>query len=346
MENHIIGHTATIKEAISALNCLGVRVLNLFVIDSKGKLIGSVTDGDIRRSLLKGCQIADSITMAMNADFEKLIEDKFSYQDIDKLRKKNIHLVPLIGKDGDFVKLIDLNKIKSFIPVDALIMAGGEGRRLRPMTNETPKPLLKIGEKPIIEYNIDGLISFGITNIHISIRYLGQQLIDYFGDGKNKDVNIRYISEVEPLGTLGAVRLLPPLERETVLVMNSDLLTNIDLEDFYKAFIENDADMAIATIPYHVKVPYAVLQTHNNQVLTLQEKPTYTYYSNAGIYFIKKKLASSIPPFIKYDATDLIEELIRSGKRVVSYPILGYWLDIGKPEDYIKAQEDIKHLKF
>lgn len=346
MKNHLINHTSTIKDALAALNSLGLEVMNLFVIDGEQKLVGSITDGDIRRSLLEGYAISEPVTVSMNVKFEKLVIGSFGFSDIDRIRNKNIRLVPVVDESGRFEKLIDLSRKKSLLPVDALIMAGGEGQRLRPMTATTPKPLLKIGDKPIIEYNIDRLIDYGIEHINISVRYLGQQLVDYFGDGNGKDAKISYTWEDEPLGTLGALRLAPSVQKEALLVMNSDLLTNIDFEDFYRCFIEQDADFAIATIPYHVKVPYAVLQTSNNQVLALQEKPTYTYYSNAGIYLLKKEMVSFIPSVGKYDATDLVEDLIRSGKKVISYPILGYWLDIGKPEDYIKAQEDIKHLNF
>ena len=346
MKNHLISHNATVKDALAALNSLGLEIMNLFVVDDHQKVLGSVTDGDIRRSLLKGQPLTQAITNVMNESFERLEKDAYTFSDLGRIRKRNIRLVPVLNSDGRFEKLIDLSRKKSLLPLDALIMAGGEGNRLRPMTATTPKPLLKIGNKPIIEYNIDRLIDYGIEQINISVRYLGQQLVDYFGDGNEKDARISYIWEDEPLGTLGALRLAPPAQRDTWLVMNSDLLTNIDFEDFYRCFIEQKADFAIATIPYNVKVPYAVLQTSNNQVLALQEKPTYTYYSNAGIYLLRKELISLIPTTRKYDATDLVEELIKSGKRVISYPILGYWLDIGKPEDYIKAQEDIKHLNF
>jgi dTDP-glucose pyrophosphorylase len=345
MSNHLIKHTATIKDGLQALNTLGLEALNLFVLDQNERLIGSITDGDIRRSLLKGNQITDSIIAAMNIRFEKLVEDNFSYRDIERLKNKNIRLVPIVTASGHFRKLIDLTKKRSLLPLDAMIMAGGEGHRLRPMTIDTPKPLLKIGGKPIIEYNIERLISFGIQNIHISLGYLGQQLVDYFGDGNSREINIQYTWEKEPLGTLGALRLLPANKRKVLLVMNSDILTTIDFEDFYRSFIEEEADFSIATIPYHVKVPYAVLQTTNNQVLALQEKPTYTYYSSAGIYLLKNELVGLIPD-CKYDATDMIEQLLKNGKRVISYPIYGYWLDIGKPDDFKKAEEDIKHLKF
>jgi NDP-sugar pyrophosphorylase family protein len=228
--------------------------------------------------------------------------------------------------------------------MDALIMAGGEGRRLRPLTEKTPKPLLKVGDKPIIEYNIERLRLYGIQNIYISVKYLGKQLVDYFGDGSSYGVNIKYIWEEESLGTIGAVSLISGLSHDLLLIMNSDLLTNIDFEDFYLTHLEKESDMTVAAVPYHVKVPYAVLETQDHRVLSFIEKPTYTYYSNGGIYLIEKDLASWVPPNSHYNATDLMQEVIHRNRRLTNYPLLGYWLDIGRHEDFEKAQSDIKHI--
>lgn len=225
-------------------------------------------------------------------------------------------------------------------------MAGGKGKRLMPLTEKIPKPLLKVGDKPIIEYNIDRLIRYGVKNIHISINHLGQQLIDYFGDGSQKNVFINYVREDKPLGTIGSILLIDEFMYEDILVMNSDLLTNIDYADFYTVFKNSNADMAVAAASYHVDVPYAVLEVDGKNLATsLKEKPRYTYYSNAGIYFIKKDVLSMIPEDEFYNITDLMEDLLSKKMKLITYPITGYWLDIGRHEDYRKAQEDIKHLK-
>ena len=217
-------------------------------------------------------------------------------------------------------------------------MAGGEGKRLRPLTEKTPKSLLKVGNRPIIEHNIDRLAEYGVENIYISIKYLQ--------NGEAKNISISYVKEDVPLGTIGAVSLINNLNSDYILVMNSDILTNIDYEDFFMEFVIQDADMAVATIPYKVDIPYAVLETSQNLVIDLKEKPTYTYYSNAGIYLIKKDLIKLIPTNSFFNATDLMELLIKSGKKLISYPLHSYWLDIGKHNDFEKAQEDIKHIKF
>jgi NDP-sugar pyrophosphorylase family protein len=176
--------------------------------------------------------------------------------------------------------------------------------------------------------------------------YLGQQLVDYFQDGSEKALRINYVWEENALGTAGALALVEGFIHDHVLMMNSDLLTNIDFEDLYLFFEEQQADFALACIPYQVNVPYAVMETQDKKVIGFKEKPTYTHYSNAGIYLMKKEVIDLIPKNQAFNATDLMEQLIQEGKKVVAYPLVGYWLDIGKHEDFNKAQIDIKNIKF
>jgi NDP-sugar pyrophosphorylase family protein len=170
--------------------------------------------------------------------------------------------------------------------------------------------------------------------------------VEHFNDGSSKKLNIQYVREKQFLGTIGSSSLIETFENDTVLIMNSDLLTNIDYEDMYNEFMAQDADLIVASIPYNVSIPYAVLETKDGKISGLKEKPTYTYYSNAGIYMVKRSLMDIIPKNEKYDATDLIEDLIKKSKKVIPYSITSYWLDIGKHEDFEKAQIDIKHIKF
>lgn len=345
---NIIYSIATVRDALSLINTLGQAGAVLYVInETNNTLIGTLTDGDIRRGILNNINVDQSVEAICNKDYvwiensQNWIKDKM----LATARAKGIRHIPLLQADRTLIKIIDLSTYKSFLPLDAIIMAGGQGVRLRPLTLTTPKPLLKVGSKPIIEHNIDRLKSFGIQHITISINYLGEQLITYFGDGTQKDLKIGYIEEKEPLGTIGALRLVDNYENDNLLIMNSDLLTTIDFEDIYQEFVNSKADMIVATTPYEVKIPYGVVETQGNEVISLSEKPTYTYYSNAGIYIIKKELVDLIPKHQHFNATDLIERLFQMKKKVVNYPILDYWLDIGKHHDYEKAQKDIKHLE-
>jgi NDP-sugar pyrophosphorylase family protein len=225
-------------------------------------------------------------------------------------------------------------------------MAGGRGQRLQPLTNTTPKPLLKVGGKPIMEHNLNRLTKFGIDDFWVSVKYLGEQIEDYFGTGTQKNINIEYVWEKESLGTIGAVAQISNFKHDYVLVTNSDLLTNIDYEHFFLEFIKQGADLAVLTIPYQVAIPYAVLETEKGEVKSFKEKPTYTYYSNGGIYLMKREMLGYIPQNTFFNATDLMEELITKNKKIISFPFSGYWLDVGKHEDFEKAQNDINNIKF
>ena len=283
----------------------------------------------------------------MNKGFKFIYENENNLEAIKTLRKKGFDLVPLLNTGGKITQILDLSKTRTMLPVAALIMAGGKGERLRPFTDTVPKPMLIVGDKPIIEHNVDRLISYGITEIFISVKYLKEQIMDYLGDGSAKGISIKYITEEVSLGTMGALSLIENIKYDDILVMNSDLLTNIDLEDFFEYFQSHAAEMAVASIPYVVNVPYAVLETNNHEVKSFIEKPTYTYYSNGGIYFLKFSLKSALKNNEFFDATDLMNFVIaKNQNKLVHYPLLCYWLDIGKHQDFIKAQDDIKHLNF
>jgi dTDP-glucose pyrophosphorylase len=344
---NIIHSDLSIKEGLEKLNELsGSNNLTLFVINQQGQLVGTLTDGDIRRGLLKGKSIENSIEQVMHINFRYLSKKSYTIENIREFKEQRIYILPFLDESGRIINVIDLRDQTSFLPLEAVIMAGGVGERLRPLTEKTPKPLLKVGDKPIIEHNIDRLIKFGIDKITISVNYLGDQIKEYFGDGSSKDISISYVKEEVPCGTIGSITLVDKFDHDTILVLNSDLLTNIDFEDFYKQFEEDKSTMSVASVPYKINVPYAVLEVDDNKIISMKEKPTYTYFSNAGIYLIKKKALNFIPKNQKFHATDLIELLIEKGEKVTTYPILGYWLDIGKYDDFIRAQEDIKHIKF
>ncbi len=342
--NNLIYIDQPLTQAMQQLNRVP-EGLTLFVRDYNDKVMGTLTDGDIRRGLLAGKQIGEPVSAFMHKNFRYLTLHRYTLSQLDELRNLHIRLVPLLDEAGVLQRIIDLRKLRSLLPVEVVIMAGGRGERLRPLTDTTPKPLLKVGDKPIIEHNIDRLSSFGIATIHISIRYLGSQLKEYLGNGESKGLTIQYIHEDEPLGTLGAVSKIQEFTHPYVLIMNSDLLTTIDFEDFFRNFMESGAAMTVASIPYKVNVPYAVLETEGNRINSFQEKPTYTFYSNAGMYLVKKEVLQQVPQNSFYNATDLLDALIQKGDTVSHYPLLGYWLDIGKHDDYKKAQQDIKHLK-
>ena len=345
-KEHLIFINQSIRDALISLDKLSLDAI-LFVVDENNILIGSLTDGDLRRGFIRGLGFDNSISEFIQSNPKFIYENEFNQEKLTDFKENLFKIIPILNQNNQIVDILNFRFRTTLLPLDAVLMAGGQGKRLRPLTENTPKPLLKVGDKPIIEYNIDKLAKVGIANIFLSINYLGEQLEEYFGNGDSKNINIEYLREDKPLGTIGSVLLVEDFEHDEILVMNSDLLTNIDFADFYKTFKESGADMAVAATSYHVDVPYAVLESDENQkVKTLKEKPRYTYFSNAGIYIIKKKLLAMIPKNEFYDITDLMEKVIEMDHTIITYPINGYWLDIGNHEDYKKAQEDIKHIKF
>jgi NDP-sugar pyrophosphorylase family protein len=318
----------------------------LFVIDDYDILIGSLTDGDVRRGLMKGMDTSNLVDEIIQPNPRYIDKNNYSIEQIIQYRKDSYKIIPVTDSSLKVINVINFTYIRSYLPVDALIMAGGRGSRLRPLTDEIPKPLLKVGNKPIMEHNLDRLRKFGVDDFWVSLHYKGEQIEAYFGNGADRQVNIEYVWENKPMGTIGAVSSIDNFKHQYLLITNSDLLTNMDYEDFFLNFIDNDADMAVATIPYSVEVPYAVMETSNNHVLSFREKPTYIYYSNAGIYLIKKELLGLIPKDSFYNSTDLMQKVIEKGLKLVSYPLRSYWLDIGKHEDFQKANSDINHLEF
>ncbi len=340
--NYTINKKASCLDALKKLD-LEKSNQTLFVLDDNERLIGTVTDGDIRRGLIKSLSIETPIVQFSYPNFS-FINGKINVAEIRRLKKEGIKVLPKLNASGQIEKVYDLAHMYSILPIHAVVMAGGRGERLRPLTDRVPKPMLPLGNKPIIEHNIDRLISYGIETITISVRYLSDQIIAYFGDGSEKGISINYIEEDAPLGTIGCLSLIDNIKLDTLLVLNSDVFTNIDFEDFYLSFINENADMAVASIPYSVDIPYAIMELNDNCITSFKEKPKNTYYANAGIYLIKKEIVSMIPKNSFSNATDLMDGILAINGRLIHHPITGYWIDIGKHDDYNKAKEIIKHL--
>lgn len=335
----------TVIEALASLDKLSGTALVLIVLNEREQVVGTLTDGDIRRAILKGAQLNTPVCEVMHTNFAYLsTTDKDFTSTIAKLREKLICLVPLLDENKHLVKLYDLNKTRTILPIDAVLMAGGKGERLRPLTEKTPKPLLPVGDKVIIDHNIDRLMSYGLEHISVTVNYLKEQLEKHFSSPKN-GVQVRTVREPKYLGTMGSIKFVDSFYNDTILVMNSDLFTDIDYENFYLHFKQHDADMSVAAVPYTVSIPYGIMDLEGRYIKGLIEKPRYNYYANAGIYLIKKEVLNVIPDGEFYNATDLIDDLIKMNKKVVRFPINGTWIDIGNPQEYQKAQDLVKHVR-
>ena len=344
---HVIKSDKTLIEALTRINGITGEPLVLFVVDDTGRMVGTLTDGDSRRALISGATLDSSIEDVMHKDFKYLTCGvDYDVRSIQRQKRLNMKLVPVLDEYRHIIEILNLEKYKTKLPIDAVIMAGGKGERLRPLTEKTPKPLLKVGDKAIIDYNVDSLISYGVEHISVTVNYLKEQIEDHYTSPRS-GVQIQTIREPQYLGTIGSVKFIPRFYHDTILIMNSDLFTNIDFEDFYLHFTEHKADMSAVAIPYSISVPYGIFEVHNQrEIKGVLEKPTYNYYANAGIYLIKRELIENyIPDNTFFNATDLMEKMIAEKKKVIRFPLSGYWIDIGNKQEYAKAQDFVKHLK-
>lgn len=345
MKNHYISKEKTLIEALTTINSLVPDPLVLFVVDENNRMVGTLTDGDSRRALIAGASVNDKIEKVMHRNFNYMhVEEIGDVKEIKHQKEMKMKLVPVLDADMHIVDIINLEKYSTRLPIDAVLMAGGKGERLRPLTEKTPKPLLPVGGKAIIDHNIDRLIANGVKHINVTVNYLGEQLEEHFSEPRG-EVKVHTVREPKFLGTIGSIKFVKEFHNDTVLVMNSDLFTNINYEDFFLHFKEHDAEMSVAAVPYTVSVPYGIFDLDGREIQGLIEKPTYNYYANAGIYLIKRRALDEIPDDTFFNATDLIEKLIAEGKKVIRFPLNGTWIDIGNPQEYQKANELVKHLK-
>ena len=343
MNRYIICENSTIKDALVSLNNTAHDTLSLLVVNTDGQMVGTLTDGDIRRGLISGAQLTDEVSTIMHRDFKYIKQSEFDVAHLKSFRDRRILFIPILDEERHIVEVVNMQKYKSHLPIDAVLMAGGKGERLRPLTEKTPKPLLKVGDKCIIDHNVDRLMSYGVNHVNVTVNYLREQIEEHYAETRN-GVLVRTFREPKFLGTIGSIKFVDTFYNDTILVMNSDLFTNIDYEDFYLHFQKHDAEMSVAAVPYNVSIPYGILDLEGREIKGLIEKPKYNYYANAGIYLIKKRALAEIPEDEFFNATDLIEKLIAQNKKVIRYPLNGIWIDIGNPQEYQKAQDLVKHM--
>lgn len=344
-KKYIIHQDKTLLEALKQINDLQKGPLVLFAIDENDRMVGTLTDGDSRRSLIAGANTNSQVKDVIRKSFNFIRNGKGNLvQELKRQKELHMKLVPILDDKNYIIDIVDLDRYNTKLPIDAVLMAGGKGERLRPLTEKTPKPLLPVGGKAIIDHNIDRLISYGVQHISVTVNYLKEQLEEHYAQPHN-GIQVQTVREPKFLGTIGSIKFVKEFQNDTILVMNSDLFTNINYEDFYLHFIEHNAEMSVAAVPYTVSVPYGIFDLQGRDIQGLIEKPTYNYYANAGIYLIKRRALDEIPEDTFFNATDLIEKLIVEREKVIRFPLNGTWIDIGNPQEYQKANELVKHLK-
>ena len=341
--DHFIKQNATLTDAVKMLEILKSDAI-LFLVDNEDKLLGTLTDGDIRRAILSGKSLHSKVYECIQKEPVFIEKGNIKIEEIISWRENNYKIIPIVNKEMRIIEILNFREKRSIVPVDCVIMAGGKGERLKPLTDQIPKPLLPVGEKPIIEHLIDHYANYGIENIFITTNYLSDQLNTFIETKKSDNISINVIQEAKFMGTIGSIKLIDNFFNDHVFLSNSDLLTNVDIEQFYLSFKISGADCTILSVPYQIDIPFGVLQVENEMLSQIEEKPTYSYNTNGGMYIMKKELLSLIPDNSIFSAVDFLELLIKQNKKITLYNHYGYWLDIGSHNDYIRAQHDIEYV--
>ena len=335
----LIKSNASLKDALNAIDKGSSRVV--FVTNDKDQILGILTDGDMRRAILKGGNFSEKIYSFMNQDF-LYVNENYNLSNVKKLMVENsINQVPVLDKDG---KLKDIIVIENFITIKTLdnpvvIMAGGQGKRLRPYTEKCPKPMLLLNEKPILEIILNKCIEAGFKNFHFSVNYLKEKIINYFKDGKSWNVSISYLIEEKPLGTAGPLSLLSKKGNEPILIMNGDVITELDYAKLIEFHKSNNSLATICVKNHEVNIPFGVVEIEEQLLKSFTEKPKLDFLINAGVYVINPKALILLDNNSYIDMPDLLEKIISSGSKVSVFPIHEYWIDIGKKESFNKAAE-------
>jgi len=334
---------ASLFEAVRTIEASGRRIA--VVVDPSGKLLGTLTDGDVRRCLLAGGDLQTPVQNAMNAKPFTAEDGSSQSYLLELMQRGNILAIPLVNDAGKFVRLIHLSDMS---PSDglhlasqyafAVIMAGGQGIRLRPITENVPKPMVDIAGVPLLERQILRIAKAGIKKIYLAVHHMSQVSENHFGDGSRFGLTIRYLKEKEKLGTAGALSLLPEKPTAAILVMNGDILTASDFESMYSFHQNHNAAVTVAAVDHHVQIPYAVISRHGAYVTGIVEKPSQRFLCNAGIYAVSPEALEFVPPNQAFNMTDIIAVLLQRGRPISVYPVHEYWSDIGTSADLEQAR--------
>lgn len=329
--------------AIDAVRIIDTTRLQIaLVVDEAGRLLGTVTDGDVRRAILAGTALTSPVSAIMfkkpttappEADRETLL---------GLMQAKVLRQIPIVDGQGRVVGLESMMDLlaRQALPNAVVLMAGGRGQRLRPLTDLCPKPLLRIGDKPILEIILENFIAQGFRTFFISINYMAEKVVEHFGDGSRFGVSITYLREDEPLGTAGALTLLPETPELPFLVMNGDLLTKVNFAHLLDFHTGQNAEATMCVRPYTAQIPYGVVHVEDHTLVRIEEKPSQTVFVNAGIYALSPSALPLITRGEAFDMPMLFESLMAQGRRALVFPVREYWIDIGRVGDYEQAQTD------
>lgn len=339
-----VGPGVSITKALAVLDRTGTGIV--LVVDQQHHLIGTVTDGDVRRAILHGISLDESVTVLLDFRGKKPIVAHPTTPPTERLQlmqERSIRHLPILSQAGRVVELVLLSELsdKPQSSVSAIVFAGGYGTRLRPLTETLPKPMLPIGGRPLLERIVRSLAASGISDVRITTCFMAEKIKDHFGDGGHLGVHIRYIDEEHPLGTAGALGIIDRPEI-TTLAVNGDILTDLNFHTVVDFHHDHEADMTVAVRKYEFQVEYGVVESDGIETTGLVEKPSFQFFINAGIYVLEPAVFDYVPRGVQLDMPDLIKSLIADKRRVISFPIREYWLDVGRHDDYAQANDDFE----
>ncbi len=333
----LILESMPILEAIRKIDVSSLQIA--LVVDENNILKGTITDGDIRRAILKGISLEDTVQKVMNSNPTTVQANADRDTILDQMKLKKLRQIPVIDEQGKVIGLEILDEMLSSRERDnwVVLMAGGMGTRLGKLTNECPKPLLKVGSKPILETILENFIAYGFRKFYFSVNYKAEMIEAYFGDGSKWGIQIKYIYETKRMGTAGALGLLPEQPDQALIIMNGDLLTKVNLAQLLNFHTEHTAKATMCVREYQFQVPFGVVQVQNHHLTRVEEKPMQKFFVNAGIYVLEPEVLKLIPTDLFYDMPTLFEQLISQQYQTAAFPIREYWLDVGQMSDFEKA---------
>jgi len=336
----LIPSSVSIREVIRTIDTSLAQVA--FVVDENQRLLGMVTDRDVRRGILKGVSLDESVGHIMNTNPTLASVNDDAESILEMFRHTRFRHIPIIDEKGCLINVEFLDELvqSPYANNIVVLMAGGTGKRLQPLTDKTPKPLLNVGENPLLETILLSFIKFGFHRFYLSVNYLGKMIEDYFGDGSRWDVKIDYLREEKEMGTAGALSTLPEKSTDPIIVMNGDLLTNVDFRHLLDFHSCHRAQATMCVRKYDLNVPYGVVRIERARIMEIDEKPLQSLFINAGIYILEPELLNLIPKNTFFNMTELFERLVELNYSTVAFPIREYWMDIGHYEDFQRANGD------
>ncbi len=337
----------TETKIIHAMEIIDQSSLQIALVIGDGdRLVGLVTDGDIRRGLLRGVALDEPVEKIMKKDYTTAGIEVSKEVILQQMKQKELRHIPVVDAWGHIVDLKILDDLIEMSPKDnfIILMAGGQGSRLKPLTMDCPKPLLKVGSKPLMETIIENFIEYGFHKFFISVNYKAEMIEEYFQDGSRWGVSIRYIHEDIQMGTAGSLALLPEIPEIPVIIMNADLLTKVNFQHLLDFHQSHKAKATMCIRDYHFQCPYGVIKTEHYRLTRIEEKPTHSFFVNAGIYVLEPDMLELIPKDMKTDMTEFFEKAIELGYETVAFPIREYWMDIGMVDDFERANGEYSEI--